>query len=94
MYLIWYVMFLAKMGVTFLSNAARSQTRIGNPDQHCYMLFDKNIGEQHYVFMKTTGPQGRFNRAQRSHMNMMETMTLFVAGALLTGYVVGPVVLC
>ena len=54
------------------------------------MIFDKTLGEK-LVLMKTTGPQGRFNRAQRSHMNLLETLPVYITGAMLSGYVVGPV---
>ena len=42
--------------------------------------------------MCNTGPQGRWNRTQRAGFHMLETQAQFIAAALLSGYIFGPVV--
>jgi len=90
-YLALIIITLTRMMTVLRCSAARSQARVANPDQHAYMLHDKNIGEKHYVLMANTGALGKWNRSQRAHEHMIETQGLFVGQTILAGFLVGPV---
>lgn len=77
------------------ANGARGPARVGRPDQHAYkiMACSGPLKDAPYVMMAGTGPQGRFNRAQRGVFNGDEAMPLMLAWTVLAGSALGPVVL-
>ncbi|CAJ1367594.1 unnamed protein product [Effrenium voratum] len=77
------------------ANAARAGARLDRPDQHVYKVMASSgpMKDAPYVLMATTGPAGRFNRAQRAAFNADESMPLFLAYTLVTGCIFGPLVL-
>merc|ERR1712187_846629 len=67
--------------------------RVDRPDQHVYKIMDKRGDEMApFVLMASTGPQGRFNRAQRGVFNGDETMPVVLMNAVLAASVFGPLV--
>lgn len=76
------------------ANGARAPARVDRPDQHIYkiMAASGELKNAPYVMMANTGPQGRFNRAQRGVFNTDEVMPLVLTNVILTGSVFGPLV--
>lgn len=76
------------------ANGARAEARVDRPDQHVYKIMDQdgNNKDAPYVLMAGTGPQGRFNRAQRGVFNGDESLPLVLVATLLTSFVFGPMI--
>merc|ERR1719408_467277 len=75
------------------ANGARAEARVDRPDQHVYRVMDQNASKDApYVLMAGTGPQGRFNRAQRGVFNTDESLPLVLVATLLTAFVFGAMV--
>lgn len=93
-YLAVYMIALMRTVLIVNANGARAPARVDRPDQHVYKIMDKDGANRDaaYVMMAGTGPQGRFNRAQRGVFNTDEALPLVLANTLLTGFVFGPVV--
>jgi len=93
-YLAVYMISLMRTVLIINSNGARAPARVDRPDQHVYKIMDKDgiNRDAPYVLMAGTGPQGRFNRAQRGVFNTDEALPLVLANTLLTGFVFGPVI--
>jgi len=84
---------LARSRLIVNANAQRAGARVDRPDQHAYKIMDpKAASEAPLVLMASTGPLGRFNRAQRGVFNTDESMPLYVANTILAGSMFGPVV--
>merc|ERR1712023_187063 len=83
-----------RMVLVINANGARAPARVDRPDQHVYKIMDKDGPNKDtpYVMMANTGPQGRFNRAQRGVFNTDESMPLYIANSILAGAVFGPFV--
>lgn len=82
-FLAWYVVYLARQSVAINAAACRAGARCPRPDQHVYRIAHPDFNEKPYVLMSNTGPQGRFNRAQRACFNYDEALPLFLSGSLL-----------
>mmetsp|Transcript_9928 Transcript_9928/g.25264 ORF Transcript_9928/g.25264 Transcript_9928/m.25264 type:complete len:236 (-) Transcript_9928:105-812(-) len=95
-YLMWFLVFLARTYATINANGARAPARLERPDQHIYKIMAESgpLAGAPYVLMATTGEAGRLNRAQRACANMDEGMPLFLSGLLLQGAVFGPLAAC
>jgi len=93
-YLAVYMLALMRTVLIVNANGARAPARVDRPDQHVYKIMDKDGANKDaaYVMMVGTGPQGRFNRAQRGVFNTDESLPLVLANTLLTGFVFGPIV--
>jgi len=87
---------LARSACVCQANGARAAARVDRPDQHVYKIMDSSgpLTDAPYVLMATSGPQGRFNRAQRGVFNTDESMPVVLANVILTGAVYGPLVPC
>jgi len=92
---VWIVS-MTRATVVCLANGARGPARVDRPDQHVYkiMAADGSLKDAPFVMMVNTGPQGRFNRAQRGVFNLDESLPLVLVNVLLAGSVFGPVVAC
>lgn len=94
-YLAAWIIAMTRACLIVNANGARSPARVERPDQHVYKVMSaagKTSAKEPYVMMATTGPQGRFNRAQRGVFNMDEALPLVVVNILLAGFVFGPVI--
>lgn len=72
-------------------NGARAAARVDRPDQHVYKIMSaEKYKDAPYVLMASTGPAGRFNRAQRASLNHDETLPVFLVNLVLVACVYGP----
>lgn len=93
-YLSVWVLVIARAVLVANANGARAPARVERPDQHAYKMMDRTgSSDAPFVLMATTGPQGRFNRAQRAVFNTDELLPLLLAQVVLVGAVFGPIVL-
>jgi len=78
------------------ANGARAPARVDRPDQHVYRIMSASgpLKDSPYVMMANTGPQGRWNRAQRGVFNADESMPMVLVNCILAASVFGPVVPC
>mmetsp|Transcript_95606 Transcript_95606/g.169777 ORF Transcript_95606/g.169777 Transcript_95606/m.169777 type:complete len:237 (-) Transcript_95606:70-780(-) len=92
---VWMISY-ARAAAICQANGARAPARVDRPDQHVYkiMAASGSLKDSPYVMMATTGPQGRFNRAQRGVFNTDEAMPAMLANVILAGSVFGPLVPC
>mmetsp|Transcript_56087 Transcript_56087/g.88902 ORF Transcript_56087/g.88902 Transcript_56087/m.88902 type:complete len:236 (-) Transcript_56087:99-806(-) len=76
------------------ANGARAPALVDRPDQHVYKIMASSgpLKDAPYVMMASTGPQGRFNRAQRGVFNGDESMPVVLMNAVLSAIVFGPLV--
>mmetsp|Transcript_34435 Transcript_34435/g.88327 ORF Transcript_34435/g.88327 Transcript_34435/m.88327 type:complete len:236 (+) Transcript_34435:52-759(+) len=90
---VWLVGYTRAVIVTN-ANAARAPARVDRPDQHVYKVMAASgpLKDAPYVMMAGTGPQGRFNRAQRGVINTDEALPLLVPAVVLTSSVFGPMI--
>lgn len=95
LFLAAWIMGITRQGLVINANAARAAARLDRPDQHVYKVMAGSgaLKDAPYVLMAGTGPQGRFNRAQRGVYNTDETLPLYLADTLLAGSVFGPMIL-
>ncbi|KAK3283229.1 hypothetical protein CYMTET_9067 [Cymbomonas tetramitiformis] len=92
-YLAVWIISLARTSLVLNANAMRAGARVDRPDQHVYMVMDREAKKDApYALMANTGAVGRFNRAQRSVFNTDESMPMFLVNSLLAGSVFGPLV--
>mmetsp|Transcript_34832 Transcript_34832/g.68323 ORF Transcript_34832/g.68323 Transcript_34832/m.68323 type:complete len:213 (-) Transcript_34832:46-684(-) len=74
------------MGVAVILGTWRNESKVGNPNQHVYKTFGSSDSTP-YVLMEEEGVIGKFNRAQRAHMVMVEGLPLLLANFLLAAFV-------
>lgn len=94
-FLCLWVICYTRSAVVCIANGARAPARVGRPDQHVYkvMASSGSMKDAPYVMMATTGPQGRFNRAQRGVFNMDESGPYLMANIVAASSIFGPLVL-
>jgi len=95
-YLAVWILGIARAALVANANGARAPARVERPDQHVYKIMDGagSLKDAPYVMMAGTGPQGRFNRAQRGVFNSDEMMPMVLTNIVLAGLVFGPIVAC
>lgn len=95
-YLAIWVISYSRAILVVSANSARAPARVDRPDQHVYQIkaAGGNLKDAPYVLMASTGPQGRFNRAQRGVFNTDEAMPVVLANITFAGFVFGPVITC
>eukprot|EP00808_Paulinella_micropora_P007897 g59421.t1 len=88
-FIAWYAIYLARTYVSINANGARAAARVDRPDQHIYKVMAASgvHSGMPFVLMANSGPEGRFNRAQRALYNMEETIAFFLTGVILAGAV-------
>eukprot|EP00440_Ansanella_granifera_P016034 gb/GFBE01017418.1/.p1 GENE.gb/GFBE01017418.1/~~gb/GFBE01017418.1/.p1 ORF type:complete len:235 (+),score=48.80 gb/GFBE01017418.1/:1-705(+) len=93
-YLCVWILAITRASVVVNANGCRAPARVDRPDQHVYkvMAATGSLKDAPYVMMANTGPQGRFNRAQRGVFNMDESLPLLLTNTVLAAGVFGPVV--
>mmetsp|Transcript_20629 Transcript_20629/g.57554 ORF Transcript_20629/g.57554 Transcript_20629/m.57554 type:complete len:232 (+) Transcript_20629:82-777(+) len=93
-YLSVWLLCMTRARLVVNANGARAPARVDRPDQHVYKVMDTSgaLKDAAYVMMADTGPQGRFNGAQRGVFNTDESLPLTLVMVLLVGAVFGPVV--
>jgi len=91
-YATWIVVFFVRLYMAINANGARAQARLDRPDQHIYKIMAREgaMASAPFVLMVNTGPEGRFNRAQRAAANMDEGLPVLLTGLLLIAPVFGP----
>merc|ERR1711924_452964 len=91
---LWVICY-TRSSVVCIANGARAPARVDRPDQHVYkvMVQAGTLKDAPYVMMATTGPQGRFNRAQRGVFNMDESGPYLMANIVAASSIFGPLVL-
>ena len=76
------------LGIGSVLGSARKEAKVNVPDQQVYSVYTKpgqpKLG---YVLMEKDGALGRFNRAQRSLQNYVESAAFVVALFVLSGFV-------
>jgi len=90
-YLAWFLIYCSRVYAAINSNGARAPARLDRPDQHIYRLMHPDHNDKPYVLMAGTGPEGRFNRAQRAAANMDESLPIFISGLMMNAVVFGPI---
>eukprot|EP00404_Azadinium_spinosum_P060328 CAMPEP_0180709114 /NCGR_PEP_ID=MMETSP1038_2-20121128/9600_1 /TAXON_ID=632150 /ORGANISM="Azadinium spinosum, Strain 3D9" /LENGTH=212 /DNA_ID=CAMNT_0022741159 /DNA_START=71 /DNA_END=710 /DNA_ORIENTATION=- len=76
------------IGIGVVLGQARKEAKVSVPDQHVYSVYTKpGAPKMGYVLMAKDGALGRFNRAQRSLQNYVESLPWLVAYYLLAGFV-------
>ena len=90
-----YVLYLTRIYLAINANACRAPARLDRPDQHIYKIMapSGSLKDAPFVLMAGSGPEGRFNRAQRACFNMDESLPIFITCLGASGLVFGPVVL-
>jgi len=94
-FLALWILSVARIAVVINANAARAPARVDRPDQQVYKVMAASgpLADAPFVMMANTGPQGRFNRAQRALYNMDENLPVVLANTIAVASIFGPVVI-
>lgn len=85
MYCSAFALRMGLVGVSTLLGCERKAAKVNVPDQQVYKVHGQD--QMGYVLMEGEGQLGRFNRAQRAYMNLLEQLPMALVQFMLAGFV-------